>query len=204
MKKIFLLGDSIRMGYDEYVAMAFRKTAKVFYPEDNCRFAAYFLRNLKNWQKELECGEDVDLIHWNAGLWDLLILQDGEHLTPVEVYAMYIERICKMMKQFFPNAKMIFATSTPVQEELFTEYKRFNRDIENYNAHATAIVKRYGMEVNDLYTLACNSPVEYHSDKTHYGTKEGTRMLADQVVAVISKSLAIEAESLDYDTLFAE
>lgn len=43
MKKVFLLGDSIRKGYDKYVERAFEGKASVYYPEDNCRFAAYTL-----------------------------------------------------------------------------------------------------------------------------------------------------------------
>lgn len=41
----------------------------------------------------------------------------------------------------FPAAKMIFATSTPVQEEFFTVCKRYNKDTEVYNAAAIGIVK---------------------------------------------------------------
>lgn len=40
MKKILILGDSIRQGYDKYVKMSFQDVAEVYYPGDNCRFAA--------------------------------------------------------------------------------------------------------------------------------------------------------------------
>ncbi len=204
MKKIVLLGDSIRLGYDKYVKMAFADVAEVYYPQENCRFAAYLCRRLHEWKNELKCGDDVDLVHWNAGLWDDLILLDGEHLTPIEVYKMYIERICRMIRILFPKAKMIFATSTPVQEELFLTCKRLNKDTEAYNQVAAEIVKSYGGEMNDLYSLAKASSVEYHSDLTHYYTKEGTRMLTNQVIRCIEESLAIQAKPLDYDALFEE
>ena len=123
MKKILILGDSIRQGYDKYVKMAFQDVAEVYYPSDNCRFSAYIVRHLIDWKKQLECGDDVDLVHWNAGLWDDLVMQDGDHHTPIEMYKYYIDRVCKIIKLLFPKAKMIFATSTPVQEELFM--KRF-------------------------------------------------------------------------------
>ena len=32
MKKIVLIGDSIRMGYDKYVKMALEGVAEVYYP----------------------------------------------------------------------------------------------------------------------------------------------------------------------------
>ena len=46
MKKIILIGDSIRQGYDKYVKMAFEGVAEVYYPTDNCRFTTYILRHI--------------------------------------------------------------------------------------------------------------------------------------------------------------
>lgn len=204
MKKILILGDSIRQGYDKYVKMAFQDVAEVYYPSDNCRFSAYIVRHLIDWKKQLECGDDVDLVHWNAGLWDDLVMQDGEHHTPIEMYKYYIDRVCKIIKLLFPEAKMIFATSTPVQEELFTECKRYNKDTEEYNKVASEIVKSYGGEINDLYALMKAAPVEYHSDLTHYYTKEGTRIMTDKVIDCIEKCLDIKGQKLDYDQFFAE
>ena len=68
MKKIVLIGDSIRMGYDKYVKEALAGTAEVYYPDDNCRFANYVLRYLHEWKAEGKWPSDVDLVHWNAGL----------------------------------------------------------------------------------------------------------------------------------------
>lgn len=144
MKKIVLLGDSIRAGYDKYVKLAFEDEAEVYYPNDNCRFAAYIMRHLVDWKSEMNCGDDVDLVHWNAGLWDDLVMLDGRNHTSVEVYKDYIDRVCNLIHILFPNAKMIFATSTPVQEELFTTCKRYNNDTERYNEEAVKIIKQHG------------------------------------------------------------
>ena len=44
MKKVLLLGDSIRMGYDDYVKELLEGECEVIYdPDDNGRFAAYTL-----------------------------------------------------------------------------------------------------------------------------------------------------------------
>lgn len=203
MKKILLVGDSIRVGYDKYVKMAFEGVAHVYYPDENTRFAAYVCRNLDCWQKWL-CGDDIDVIHWNAGLWDNLPLPDGKLLTPINVYKEYVERICVISNLLFPCAKMIFATSTPVRDRPDLPIARRNEDTEKYNAAAVEIVKRYGGQINDLYSLAKAAPDEYHSDGTHYYTKEGTRMLTDQVVKCLEQTLGIRAKALDYDALFTE
>ena len=77
MKKIVLLGDSIREGYDKYVKLAFDGVAQVYYPKENCRFTTYIIRNLLDWKNNLEWGDDVALVHWNVGLWDDIRMDDG-------------------------------------------------------------------------------------------------------------------------------
>ena len=201
MKRILLIGDSIRCGYDKYVAMSLEGVAEVAYPNENCRFSSYIIRNLIEW-KEKSGWDDADLVHWNAGLWDNLVMLDGLHLTDIETYGKNVERICNLIEMLFPSAKMIFATSTPVQEELFTRHKRYNRDIEAYNAVAVEIVKKHGGVINDLYATMSACPVSYHSDLTHYYTKDGTRVITDQVLAHIEAALNIHGKPLDYDALF--
>ena len=204
MKKILLIGDSIRAGYDKYVKMALDGIAEVEYSQDCNRFASFVLRMIPEFCKTY--GKDLDLVHWNAGLWDCLRLDDGVIFSDIEVYKSYIERTCASLKRHFKNASFIFATSTSVIEEGYNKnvMHRLNSDIEAYNAAALEIVTRHGMAVNDLYTLTTSIPKEYHSDATHYYTKDGTRVITDQVIAHIEASLGIKAKTLDYDALFRD
>ena len=177
----------------------------MYYPANNCRFAAYIVRHITDWKEEMACGDDVDLVYWNAGLWDGLIMVDGKHHTPLEIYKEYIGRVCDIIKILFPKAKMVFATSTPVQEEQFTGLvKRYNCDTQQYNVAAGEIVRAHGGQVDDLYTLASNAPASYHSDKTHYYTKEGTKLLTEHILATLEQALDIQGKTLDFDALFAE
>ena len=206
MKKILLLGDSIRKGYDNYVREAFEDTARVYFPEENCMFSSYILRMLNDWKTSLDTGDDVDIVHWNAGLWDDLVLSDGRNNTSLDNYKENIERICIMIKKLFPNAKNIFATSTPVIEDGFGgfHFRRYNNDTETYNAVATKIVTEHGGYINDLYTLLKNAPTEYHSDQTHYYSREGTEIICNQVISTIETYGEIAAKKLDYDMLFSK
>ena len=203
MKNLLLIGDSIRMGYDKSVKKTLEGKVNVIFPDENCRFASYVLRYFHEYLKDIK-GEDIDVVHWNAGLWDDLVMPDGEQLTPLPIYQYYVERICKMIALYFPKAKVIFATSTPIQEELFTICKRYNADTRAYNAAAIKIVTRYGAKVNDLYALCEGMPKSNYSDLAHLYTKNGTKLLTDQVISVIEKALDIKAKTLDYDMLFAE
>ena len=68
MKKIILIGDSIRLGYDKYVKDALARVAEVSYPDDSARFSEYTLRYLSDWKHDNKWGSDIDLVHWNTGL----------------------------------------------------------------------------------------------------------------------------------------
>ena len=136
MKNILLIGDSIRMGYDKAIKKSLEGIANVYFPEENCRFASYVLRYLHEY-KELIKDEQIDVLHWNAGLWDCLRLFEEEPHTPIEVYSYYIDRICQRIMKLFPDAKVIFATSTSVQsEKMSKDFKRYNEEIEKYNEAA--------------------------------------------------------------------
>lgn len=197
MKNVLLIGDSIRMGYDKSIRKTLKDKANVYFPEENCRFASYVLRYLHEY-KELLKDSEVDVLHWNAGLWDCLRLFEEEPHTPIDVYAYYIDRICARIQKLFPNAHVIFATSTSVQSELMNrDFKRYNEEIEAYNAAAVKVVEKYGFEINDLYALSASLPQEAHSDPVHYYTAVGTEAFTNQVLSHILPALGID-EILKY------
>ena len=80
---------------------------------------------------------------------------------------------------------------------------RYNKDIEIFNNAAAEIVIKNGGKINDLYGLLCNTPREFHSDMTHFYTKEATKLITEKVVAVIEESIGVRAEKIDYDKFFA-
>lgn len=197
MKNLLLIGDSIRMGYDKSVKKTLEGKANVIFPEDNCRFAAYVLRYFHEYLDGTN-GEDIDVVHWNAGLWDCLRLFEEEPHTPIDVYAYYIERICVRIKKICPNAQVIFATSTKViSEKMSKDLKRYNEDIEKYNEVAVDIVEKFGFEINDLYSLSATLPEETHSDPVHYYTPAGTEAFTNQVLSFVVPKLGIDDE-LEY------
>lgn len=204
MKKVVLLGDSIRQGYEKYVKLAFEGEVQVYSPVENGRFAAYTLRQLSAWRAEMGCGKDVDLIHWNVGLWDCLLLLDGRPQTAIEEYQDYLLRIHTVLKKLFPNAQQVFATSTKVQEHLFGVYKRRNCDIAAYNEVAIHTLTPLGVQIDDLNRVTAELPAECWSDSTHFNTREGTQRLTEQVISCIEDTLGVKGSSLDYDALFTK
>ena len=194
MKNLFLIGDSIRYGsysitknsnlspgYGVYVREKLDGIANVYAPDENCRFAQYTLRYLHAWAKDVPC-EYIDVVHWNNGLWDVLRLYGDDPLTPIDVYGDMLKRVYKRICMLFPNAKVIFALSTPVIEEWANpEFFRYNHEIEMYNKKATEVMNELGVEINDLYSVAKDFDNSLHADWVHYG-EEGSKILADAVI----------------------
>lgn len=190
MKKVYLIGDSIRFGapgspgYGVYVKEKLNGRAEVYAPNENSRFAQYTLRYLWDWTQEMNT-EEIDVVHWNNGLWDVLRLHGDEPLTPVDIYTDFLERVYKKIRLLFPNAKIIFALSTSVIEKWANpDFMRYNKEIEAYNEAAKELMEGLGVEVNDLYAASKELGEEYRSDWVHYNEK-GSEILADAVIKAI-------------------
>lgn len=192
MKKILLLGDSIRLGYEHYVKEALDGAATIYTAKDTCAFSQYMLRWLNEWKKKEGFPEDIDLVHWNVGLWDVLrILDDGTFTTP-EYYAETLKRLEKRLRVLFPKAKQVFATSTSVVEKLYEPpYQRYNADIEKFNAIAVETLSPLGVAINDLYVITKNAPQSCRSDMTHFYTVDGIKLIGEKVVQTICAQLDI-------------
>ena len=192
MKNIFLIGDSIRFGstsgnspgYGVYVKEKLAGKAQVFAPNENCRFAQYTQRYLHEWAKDID-GESVDVVHWNNGLWDVLRIMGDEPFTDMDVYVRILRRVYHRIRQLCPKARVIFALNTAVVEDLAkSDFKRYNSDIEAYNAAAAALMAELHVEVNDLYSVTKDWGEEMHTDFVHFN-EAGSQILADKVIEKI-------------------
>lgn len=185
MKKVVLLGDSIRMiGYGPKVPAMLGEGYRVFQPEDNCRFVKYTLRGLFDWRDEMA---GADIIHWNNGLWDTAtgLFDDGKPFTDEEEYVSNMLRVAAELKKMAP--RVIFATTTPVRPD----YEKNDNDvIRRYNAAIVPRLQEMRLEINDLHTLVEAHLSDYilETDKIHL-SEEGAQACARQVVAAIKGEL---------------
>ena len=184
------------MGYDWYVRERMAGVAEVFYPAENCRFTTHILRELHQWTDALKLYE-VDIVHWNAGLWDTVRIYGDTNLVSPATYAENIDRICRRIEFLFPGAAQIFATSTPVMEEGYIPgfETRTNRDVEDYNEIARKTLAGRA-EINDLYDLLRDCHRQYHSDQTHFYTKKGTVLIGERVCAALCAALGVSKDEL--------
>lgn len=192
LPRVVLLGDSIRIGYDRYVREHLFGKAEVLFPGENCAFAQNILRRVDLWKRDYGWGDDIALVHWNAGLWDTLRLDGEGPLTPLPVYEGFIARIHRRLRVHFPVARLVFATSTPILEEGYTDpahYARYNAEIRAYNDAARRVLEPQGELIDDLYAVMEQAPAEEHSDMTHWYTDAGTRRMGEAVLQCLHSVL---------------
>lgn len=184
MNNIYLIGDSIRCGsvkspgYEIFVREKLKGRCNVYSPDENCRFAQYTLRGLCDWAYRVD-REKIDLVHWNNGLWDVVRLYGDKPLRQ--------ERVYKKIRLFFPNAKIIFATTTPViEQDSPAGWERRNDEIKKYNDAAKRLMGSLGAEVNDLYAVASRFDKSCYADWTHFNEK-GAKILADEIIKIAER-----------------
>jgi len=146
LKKVLLLGDSIRLSYQDRVKQKLEGDAEAWGPDDNGRFAKYTYWYCGKWAEE--CG-GPDVIHWNNGIWDVYRQYPGLGLfTPLDEYIDYLGKILQRLKE--TNARIVWATSTPVKP---TCENCSNEDLDRYNAEAVRFMTAEGVPINDLNAL---------------------------------------------------
>jgi hypothetical protein len=182
MKRVLLLGDSIRMGYEQLVRDGLNGVAEVVAPEENCRFAKHTLWGVNLWLKEL--GRP-DIVHWNNGLWDLHHEAPMvEALTSQSEYIDTLKRILNELQR--TGAIIIFATTTPVPADAIG---RSNAEIDLYNSAADELMKKNDIEINDLNSIVKQDLAgNICEDKLHL-SELGNFRCAEQVIEKIKNYL---------------
>jgi len=184
MKKVVLLGDSIRLiGYGTVMQQVLGDRYYVWQPRDNCRFAQYLLLGMAvSWK---DYWLDADVIHFNAGLWDNCDRFGDGPFTPMEAYAETILRIARIFME--KGKKVIFATTTPVDPR--HPDPRTERIIA-YNEAVVPNLREMGVVINDLYSLVAEDVAgNIREDRTHLSQK-GIEICAAQTADVIRQVLA--------------
>ncbi len=182
MKKIALLGDSIRLsGYGKKVPEVLGSGYDVWQPPDNCRFSTYTLRGIFDWKEHLE---GCDVIHWNNGIWDAVDLFGDGPFTPPEVYVDTMKRIAGVLLKY--SKKVIFATTTPVNNP---NSDRDYNIIKQYNSIVVPELEKLGVIINDLHSLVDSNKDLYICSDTVHLSDEGINVCAERVADLI-KTLA--------------
>ena len=188
---IFLIGDSIRLGYCETVKKELADKAEVFYVSENCRSTQYVIFHLQKWVDMFDDPSRVDLVHFNCGHWD--VAHWNRHplsLTSEAEYARNIGMIVDLLRDAFPNARLMFATTTPMNPNsgsMGCNEPRTSEEIAKYNQIAVNIVAENNIPVNDLNDYVKDWGSDTYKDVCHF---------TDAAYTVIGKEVARRLDTM--------
>jgi len=147
MKKVILIGDSIRMGYESTVREELSSVASIWTPSDNGATSDNVAAHLSEWA----ISRDADLIHVNCGLHDIKVeFGQDTRRVPIERYAENVRYILTRLTDE-TDATIVWATCTPVDEASHNALKpfgRFEADVLAYNEVATTIATESGVAID--------------------------------------------------------
>ncbi len=192
LPKVLIIGDSISIGYTEPLQEFLAGKAIVKHNPGNAAHTRKGVENIDEWVGDA----DWAVIHFNHGLHDLKYVDDqgentrdrekGHMQIPVEDYEKNLEKIVARLED--TGAKLIFATTTPFPENVDGPL----RDIEQvkvYNAAALRVMKKHDIAINDLYSFALPRLEETQRPNNVHFTKEGSKVLAEEVARHIENWL---------------
>lgn len=190
LPRVLLLGDSIRMGYQPAATALLSDRVEVVAPVENCRFTGRILEHLQEWALAVP----ADIIHVNAGLHDVAVLEKGAHVrVPFDDYRRNVETILRTL-QSETKAAIIWVATTPVMDDRVLArhgyYYRTNADVIRYNEAAFEIAGSLGIPVNRLDEVVIRSePARIMNDDGVHFTPEGYAILGDAVARCVIDAL---------------
>jgi lysophospholipase L1-like esterase len=175
LPRVLLIGDSISRGYTLAVRKALQGAANVHRAPENCGPTANGIKKLPVWLGEGKW----DIIHFNFGIHD--------RKTPLADYEQRLESFTTQLKA--TGAHLIWASTTPVAEGGMKDAT--NADLISRNEVAARVMKKHGVQINDLYAAMLPQLAKYQNPKdVHFG-EPGYEFLGQQVAAVLKKRIPL-------------
>lgn len=173
--RVLLVGDSICQGYQRKVRNKLEGKVNVTYwASSYCVTSPGYLRLFAFYLDEAK----YDVIHFNNGLHSCE--------TPVADYERSYRSALQLVKAKQPDARLVWASSTPINTENAAKAEKVTRLNEAARRAAESVG---GIAENDLYSLV--SPLDrtmYWVDTHHY-SDAGYEFLSSQVVERVSAAL---------------
>ena len=185
--KLFVIGDSISMGYgpylEKYLGSGFDYSRKGDEGENlgisdiseeikglNGGDSSVVSRYVEVLEKTGSFHRDIMLL--NCGLHDIKVLPGSEERqVPLDEYQKNLRRILSKVQSI--AARTVWVRTTPVVSAIHNARKgffRFEKDVLAYNESADQIMRAAGIIVADLYTFTFNHGLDENSvtDGVHF------------------------------------
>ncbi len=193
LPRALIIGDSISIGYTPHVVAALKGKVEVIHHKGNAQHTGTGLKMLDRWIG----GKQWDVIHFNWGLWDLCYRHSeskvqgrrdkvrGTLTISLEQYEKNLDQLAARLKK--TKAKLIWAHTTTVPTG---EAGRKLGDDDRYNEVAARVMKKHGIEINDLNSVSDSFPPALFTaaGNVHFKT-EGSKRLGQAVADRITGAL---------------
>jgi hypothetical protein len=188
LPKVLIMGDSISIGYTSHVIENLKGVAEVRRHKGNAGPTIRGVAKIEEWLGKWKW----DVIHFNWGLWDIYGWEYHKDDRSPEAYGKRLESLVGRLKK--TGAKLIWATTTPAcpanettMERRFKQKVWISTELERkYLEVALAVMKKYGVKVNDLHAFMKPRWNKYAiADNNVHFTKLGSQKLGEQVAKAI-------------------
>ncbi len=178
LPRVLLVGDSICNAYYGDVAQHLKGKA---YVAKLATSAAVGDPVLAEQIKMVLSSYKFAVVHFNVGIHGFGYSE--------EEYRRDFPRLVELIRQTAPEAKLIWATSTPIRNPKdLQRLQGGNERIKARNRIVVDLAGRAGIPVDDLYALVENHPEYWSSDGIHF-QPEGRAVQAKQVARMVLEAL---------------
>jgi lysophospholipase L1-like esterase len=183
LPRVLLIGDSISIGYTLPVRELLKGKANVHRIPVNGGATEVGLERIDSW---LGDGQ-WDVIHFNFGLHDAKHASETTFRSSRGQYADNLRTLVTRMQG--TEAKLIFATTTPVPNGgVLTPTRKFD-SITARNDIAVKVMRENGVAIDDLYAVALPVMEQVGRPNDVHFAPEGYAILAKAVAASIESQL---------------
>lgn len=181
LPNVLLIGDSISIGYTNFVRKLLEGEANVYRIPTNGGPTTRGIEHIDEWLRDI----DWAVIHFNWGLHDIRRDRDPDAWQVDEdAYRDNLTALVRRMIQ--TGAELVWATTTPVPEGA---ERREPGDEVRVNAIAEPIMSHHGVRVNDLHAAVSPQLDEYQRPANVHFTEDGYAFLGEHVAAAIREAL---------------
>ena len=188
MPRVVLLGDSIRMGYQEIVRRELAESVELWAPSENGGNSEKVRDHLQAWIVD----QAPDLVHLNCGLHDIKTPSGATaKAVGIGAYRYNLERILRTL--IAAGARVVWASTTPVNyawHHANKDFDRYEADVRAYNEVAAEVAASHGVPVNDLHAIIMEAgrDILLLPDGVHF-SERGYELLGQAVAATIRGNL---------------
>jgi lysophospholipase L1-like esterase len=175
LPRVLLIGDSITRAYYPFVEEDLKGKAVVArLATSKCAGDPVLIKEVSLLLSQYRFG----VIHFNNGM-------HGWGYTEDE-YGAGLKHLVRALKKGAPNAKLIWATTTPVRSSRDLNLLDAKTErVQARNRLAAQIMSKEGISTDDLFALVADHPDFYRADGVH-SNEEGQKAEANLVIAAIA------------------